>query len=138
MDRLLERVSSVCLDAFTVGRKYPLAEPDYNTKRPLDMSFYQAALDGFTSQRAAELDALVKEKSAAEIEKLLDEDRLTSVELVTYYADRIRRYDVDKLNSVIELNPDALANAAALDEERQSGNLLGPKMGKGSAPRSAE
>jgi len=93
------------------------------------MSFYQAALDGFTSQRAAELDALVKEKSAAEIEKLLDEDRLTSVELVTYYADRIRRYDVDKLNSVIELNPDALANAAALDEERQSGNLRGPKMG---------
>ncbi len=51
MDRLLERVSSTCLDAFTVGRKYPLAEPDYNTKRPLDTSAYSAALDGFASQR---------------------------------------------------------------------------------------
>ena len=129
MDRLLERVSSTCLDAFTVGRKYPLAEPDYNTKRPLDMSAYSAALDGFTSQRAAELDALVKEKSAVEIEKLLDEGRLTSVELVTYYADRIRRYDVDKLNSVIELNPDALADAAVLDDERKAGNLRGPLHG---------
>ena len=129
MDRLLERVSSTCLDAFTVGRKYPLAEPDYNAKRPLDMSAYSAALDGYTSQRRAELDALVMEKPAVEIEKLLDEGRLTSVELVTYYADRIRRYDVDKLNSVIELNPDALADAAVLDDERKAGNLRGPLHG---------
>jgi amidase len=129
MDRLLERVSSTCLDAFTVGRKYPLAEPNYNAKRPIDMSPYSAALDGFTSQRRAELDTLIKEKPAVEIEKLLDEGQLTAVELVTYYADRIRRYDVDKLNSVIELNPDALADAAALDDERKAGNLRGPLHG---------
>ncbi len=78
---------------------------------------------------AAELDALVKEKPAVEIEKMLDEGQLTSVELVTYYADRIRRYDVDKLNSVIELNPDALADAAVLDDERKAGNLRGPLHG---------
>ena len=72
---------------------------------------------------------MVKEKPAVEIEKLLDEGQLTSVELVTYYADRIRRYDVDKLNSVIELNPDALADAAVLDDERKAGNLRGPLHG---------
>ena len=55
--------------------------------------------------------------------------RLSSVELVTYYIDRIRRYDVDKLNSVIELNPEALTIAAQLDREQATGKARGPLHG---------
>jgi len=128
-DKLIERLTAACLQEAIGGRNFPLSEPDYNAKRPLDLSAYQAALDGFTNQRAAELDALVREKPAVEIEKLLAEGQLTSVELVIYYADRIRRYDVNKLNSVIELNPEALVDAAVLDNDRKAGNLRGPLHG---------
>lgn len=46
---------------------------------------------------------------------MFDAGGLTSVELVTYYVDRIQRYDLDKLNSVLELNPNARVDAAAAE-----------------------
>ena len=54
---------------------------------------------------------------------------LTSEELVTYYLARIRDYDVDGLQSMLELNPDALEQAMALDEERAAGDVRGPLHG---------
>ena len=78
---------------------------------------------------AAEIDALLAGKSIPEIQALLDSGDLTSVELVTYYVDRIQRYDVDRLNSVIELNPQVLADAAAADAARSEGNVLGALHG---------
>ncbi|WP_347231140.1 amidase family protein [Paenibacillus sp. DMB5] len=42
---------------------------------------------------------------------------LTSVQLVQLYLDRISRFDI-VINSVLELNPDALEIAAGLDRER--------------------
>ncbi|MEZ4519622.1 MAG: amidase family protein [Chloroflexota bacterium] len=55
--------------------------------------------------------------------------KLTSVELVTYYVDRIRRYDIGKLNAIMTLNPQALATAAVLDDERANGLMRGPLHG---------
>jgi amidase len=57
---------------------------------------------------------------------------LTSVELVQAYLDRIRAYDQagPKLNVVIFLNPRALQEAAALDEQfRKTGKFVGPLHG---------
>jgi amidase len=49
---------------------------------------------------------------------------LTSVQLTTRYLHRIARFN-PLLPAVTETNPDALAIAAALDAERQSGQLRG-------------
>jgi len=56
---------------------------------------------------------------------------LSSRALCEYYLQRIRRLDSDgpELNSVIELNPEALALADALDQEREEGILRGPLHG---------
>ncbi len=56
---------------------------------------------------------------------------LTSVELVQAYLDRIRAYDQagPKLNVVIFLNPRALEEAAALDEQFRKTEFVGPLHG---------
>jgi len=100
------------------GNDFPRPEPDYNAKVTRDFSAFEDALANFTPERAAALDALLIGKTVPEIQILLDDDQITSEELITYYVDRIQRYDVDKLNSVMALNPEALDIARALDAER--------------------
>lgn len=62
----------------------------------------------------------IKETTINEIQQAFKEGRLTSVELVQSYLDRIEQYDKKgpKINSVLSLNPDALKIAAELDEMR--------------------
>ncbi len=57
--------------------------------------------------------------------------RWTAVDLVRRYQARIGALDQagPKLNAVIELNPEALAIARTLDEERKAGKLRGPLHG---------
>src|SRR6202171_519387 len=57
--------------------------------------------------------------------------QLTSVELTRYYINRIIRLDQNGpgVNSVIELNPDALAIAKQADELRSKGKVKGPLHG---------
>ena len=57
--------------------------------------------------------------------------RLSRRRLTQAYLRRIRRIDLAgiQLNSVIELNPDALEIAAGLDAERRQGRLRGPPHG---------
>ena len=56
---------------------------------------------------------------------------LTSRELTAAYLNRIAHIDRagPKLNSVIELNPDAMAAAETLDAERKAGRVRGPLHG---------
>jgi amidase len=111
------------------GVQFPIAEPDYNAKRPLDLSAFSAAIAALEPARIAELDALVQGASIPTLGALMAEGAFTTQELVTYYVERIQRYDVNKLNSVLELNPQALANAADLDTARAEGYLFGPLHG---------
>jgi len=57
--------------------------------------------------------------------------RLTSRALTEHYLMRIRTLDADgpRVNSVIEVNPDALARADAADAERSAGKPVGPLHG---------
>ena len=57
--------------------------------------------------------------------------RLTSRALTEHYLMRIRTLDADgpRVNSVIEVNPDALARADAADAERRVGRAMGPLHG---------
>jgi amidase len=63
----------------------------------------------------------VVEKSIPELQDAMRSGRVTSRQLVEAYLDRIRRYDKagPALNAYIALNPRALDEAAALDEERR-------------------
>jgi len=57
--------------------------------------------------------------------------RRTSVEITQLYLDRIAALDREgaKLRSIIETNPDALAIAKGLDEERANGDIRSPLHG---------
>ncbi len=52
----------------------------------------------------------------------------TSRSITQKYLDRIARRD-GRLRSVLETNPDALAQADAMDQERKAGNVRGPLHG---------
>ncbi|SET20524.1 amidase [Salinibacillus kushneri] len=71
------------------------------------------------------------EATIEEIQKALDNERITSKELVLMYFQRISRYDQEgvKLNSFLEINPDALYLAEALDTERKQKGKRSPLHG---------
>jgi amidase len=73
----------------------------------------------------------LNEKTVAELQQMMAAGRLTSVELTNYYIQRILRLDQNGpgVNSVIELNPDALTLAKNADEMRRRGRVLGPLHG---------
>ncbi|MDJ0908425.1 MAG: amidase [Woeseiaceae bacterium] len=72
-----------------------------------------------------------EEASIAELHDGMQRGELTSEELVHFYLDRIEAIDRagPELNSVIELNPDALMIARALDEEWAESGPRGPLHG---------
>ena len=71
------------------------------------------------------------EATVAELQAQMAAGRLTSVELTNFYLQRIKQLDENgpRLNSIIELNPDALTMAAAADAERRRGVVRGPLHG---------
>ncbi len=87
----------------------------------------QATGTGVTTSAA---DA-VGELSLVDAQAQLASGALTSKTLTQSYLDRIAKLDKagPKLNSVIELNPDALKDAEALDAERKAGKTRGPLHG---------
>ncbi len=56
---------------------------------------------------------------------------LTSEQITAWYLDRIKAIDHDgpKIQAVLALNPNALADARALDAERKAGHVRGPLHG---------
>jgi amidase len=73
----------------------------------------------------------VAELSATEASAKLASGALSSHALTQAYLDRIAAMDKKgpALNAVIELNPDALEEADALDAERKAGKVRGPMHG---------
>lgn len=66
-----------------------------------------------------------------DLQKKMQAGDYTSVSITRLYLDRIRAIDKEgpRLNAVIEVNPDALAVADAMDQERKAGKLRGPMHG---------
>ena len=90
-----------------------------------DFLYAAAAL---AAARASAETPSIEEASLTDLEAGLASGRFTSVELVEQYTARIA--DVDKkINSVIELNPDAAAIAASLDRERKEKGPRSPLHG---------
>ncbi|WP_144466224.1 amidase family protein [Bacillus nitratireducens] len=74
---------------------------------------------------------LQKELTIHDIQKEMEAGHLTSKELVMYYLHRIAKHDQDgpKINSILEINPDAIFIAEALDYERKTKGVRGPLHG---------
>jgi amidase len=70
-------------------------------------------------------------KSIAELRSELDAGKVTSTDLVRSYLERIEAIDRrgPTLRSVLAINPDALAQARALDEELKAGRSRGALHG---------
>ncbi len=73
----------------------------------------------------------VVDKTIAELRSALENGEVTSVDLVRSYLHRIEVYDRSgiRLNSVVELNPHAIAEAEESDRRRAAGTVLGPLDG---------
>jgi len=73
----------------------------------------------------------VEEVSLEQLRALMTAGRTTSARLTRAYLDRIARMDRTgpTLRSIIAVNPDALAQARALDAERKAGRIRGPLHG---------
>ena len=71
------------------------------------------------------------EHDIATLQAHMQSGDLSSAELTAYYLQRIEAVDRagPELNSIIELNPDAMAIARALDEEREASGARGPMHG---------
>ena len=73
----------------------------------------------------------IEESSILDLRAALSEGRVTSRELVSAFLKRIDDLDRNgpRLNSIIEVNPEADAIAARLDGERRDGRVRGPLHG---------
>lgn len=74
---------------------------------------------------------LYAELDIDDLQARMGRGELDSTTLVRAYLERIARIDRagPSLNSIIELNPDALKEAARLDAERRAGHVRGPLHG---------
>ncbi len=70
----------------------------------------------------------VAEANVADLQLGMTQENFTSQDLVRAYLDRIERYE-PLLHAAIALNPNALAEADALDRERKAGRVRGPLHG---------
>jgi amidase len=73
----------------------------------------------------------LEEMPVAELQRGMTSGRFTAAGLVKVYQQRINEIDQrgPRLNTIIELNPDALAIAAELDRERKAKGPRGPMHG---------
>lgn len=71
------------------------------------------------------------EMTVAQMQEQMRKGTLSSHAITKHYLDQIALLDQNgpKINAVIEINPDALAIADAMDEERNTGKLRGPMHG---------
>ena len=73
----------------------------------------------------------LEDATVAQLQAAMASGRLTSEALTRAYIARILAFDQDGpgVNSVMELNPDALAMARRADDLRRRGRVLGPLHG---------
>jgi amidase len=75
------------------------------------------------------LHAELEEMTITEMQQRMAAGDLTAVALTEAYLARIQDIDKRTINSVIEINPDAVDIAKALDAERAAGTVRGPLHG---------
>lgn len=94
------------------------------------MSIVSCTVGGKQSE-APTPDANFWEQDIVSLQVMMQKDELNSRQLTQYYLDRIEALDRNgpALNSIIEVNPEAIEIATALDAERLSSGPRGPMHG---------
>src|SRR5436190_15883468 len=84
-----------------------------------------------TTSAAAPVMPELEEITISELQDAMKSGRWTSRSIAEGYLARIAAVDKrgPAINSIIELNPDALAIADAMDAERKAGHIRGPLHG---------
>lgn len=118
------------ITAFMKRRKF------IHTGSLASFSLFGFAMFGFQSKTENEHHSFengfkLDEKTIDDLQKMIKSGEFNSQKIVKLYLDRIA--EIDKkgpgINSIIELNPDALKIAAELDKERAAGKIRGPLHG---------
>jgi amidase len=94
----------------------------------LMLTFACASLSSCTSSQAGGERFDVVEATIPEMQLAMEEGRVTSRELVEAHLLRIALYE-ERVNAVISINANALAEADELDRERAEGRVRGPLHG---------
>ncbi|CAM2879599.1 amidase family protein [Vibrio rarus] len=103
------------------------SEPaDYYGKVYRNFKQFDETLAGFDYDAFA---PLILGHTINELQQAMKDGQLTSVDLTKFYLVRIGKYDINKLNSVLELNPDALALARYADQVRAAGKASSDMLG---------
>jgi amidase len=100
-------------------------------QKSLAVIFLAAALAACSTNTTTSTSAApfsVVETTIPEMQKAMQEGRVTSRQITEQYLQRIALYN-DKINAVITVNPKALEEADRLDQERKSGKVRGPLHG---------
>ena len=92
---------------------------------------FSCNLEPKESQIKATEGFIFQEQSIAQIQQGYKDGSYSIKEVVQFYLDRIENLDKNgpKLNSIIQVNPDALQIAESLDKEIIEGNIRGPLYG---------
>src|SRR5438270_11863729 len=93
--------------------------------------FVPVVAQATTGSSDSKVPANLNDFPAAQLQSLMSSGQLSSVRLTRYYLSRILGLDKEGpgVNSVIELNPDALEMAEAADSARHKGGTHGPLLG---------
>ncbi|WP_419750439.1 amidase family protein [Terrisporobacter petrolearius] len=94
-------------------------------KNEINMEPFRNELEKMDNAKFEKIEKLVANANIKDIQEMYDTKKLTCEELVTYYLKRIEKYDINKLNSIIELNPDAIKIAREKDSGDKTGKLYG-------------
>ncbi|WP_192820395.1 amidase [Rufibacter sp. LB8] len=113
-------LASITLSAFGLGACSTAATGSRTTKST-------ATLDSGPAPDAFQLNEL----TIRDLQVQMQNGKMSSRDITKLYLDRIQAIDKSghKLNSVIEVNPDALQIAEAMDRERKAGKVRGPMHG---------
>jgi amidase len=101
---------------------------EYPLRRRLDFGPFEAALGVLESGQLERLEQLTQSSTIVQLQAEMAAGRLTSEQLTLFYLWRIRRYN-DDFRAYLELNPKALEQARALDQERAAGKTRGSLHG---------
>ncbi|BBM84638.1 amidase family protein [Candidatus Uabimicrobium amorphum] len=111
-DTSVDRYINKQIKRQTYGTSYPRI-------RVLDFSPFVEALKKFSKDDSHIEKVVVAAENIYEIQKLFDEKKLSSQQLVLFYLKQIQTHD-PQLNAVLELNPEVLEEAILCDKERST------------------
>ncbi len=95
------------------------------SKNEINIEQFRNELEKMDESRFENIEKLLMGSNIKDIQNMYESKKITCEELVNYYLKRIEKYDINKLNSIIELNPDAIKIAKEKDLGDKKGKLYG-------------